>query len=68
MKLWYQSMTREDAWGGYPQALRRILDAVKDPDTQIEAQAITIAIWNSSKPARCWKMSAARCERAMMRS
>ena len=41
MKLWYQSMTREDAWGGYPQALRRILDAVKDPDTQIEAHGIT---------------------------
>jgi hypothetical protein len=31
MKLWYQSMTREDARGGYPQALRRILDAVKEP-------------------------------------
>ena len=29
MKLWYQSMTREgDAWGAYPQALRRILPAL----------------------------------------
>ena len=36
MKIWYQSMTREgDAWGAYPQALRRILDKVKDAGTEI---------------------------------
>lgn len=42
MKLWYQSMTREgDAWGAYPQALRRILDKVRDIDTEIEVHGIT---------------------------
>ena len=42
MKLWYQSMTREgDAWGAYPQALRAILDKVKDTDTEIEVHGIT---------------------------
>jgi len=42
VKLWYQSMTREgDAWGAYPQALRRILDKVKDADTEIEVHGIT---------------------------
>ena len=42
MKLWYQSMTREgDAWGAYPQALRRILDKVRDSGTEIEVHGIT---------------------------
>ncbi len=42
MKLWYQSMTREgDAWGAYPQALRRILDKVKDAGTEIEVHGMT---------------------------
>lgn len=42
MKLWYQSMTREgDAWGAYPQALRRILDKVKERGTEIEVHGIT---------------------------
>jgi allantoin racemase len=42
MKLWYQSMTREgDAWGAYPQALRRVLDKVKEPATEIEVHGIT---------------------------
>lgn len=42
MKLWYQSMTREgDHWGAYPQALRRILDKVKDAGTEIEVHGIT---------------------------
>ena len=41
MKLWYQSMSRQTSWGGYPKALRRILDTVKDPDTVIDAHGIT---------------------------
>jgi allantoin racemase len=41
MKLWYQSMSRQTAWGGYPSALSRILQAVKDPDTVIDAHGIT---------------------------
>ena len=31
MKLWYQSMSRQAEWGGYPAVLRSILDKVKDP-------------------------------------
>lgn len=42
MKLWYQSMTREgDHWGAYPKALRRVLDKVKAPGTEIEVHGIT---------------------------
>ena len=41
MKLWYQSMSRQKAWGHYNVALRRILDRVKDPDTEIEVHGIT---------------------------
>lgn len=42
MKLWYQSMTREGgAWGGYPAALRAVLDKVKAPGTEIEVHGIT---------------------------
>ena len=41
MKLWYQSMTRPVEWGGYPKALRTILDRVKDPGTEIEVHGIT---------------------------
>ena len=41
MKLWYQSMSRQEAWGEYNKALRRILDRVKDPDTEIEVHGIT---------------------------
>lgn len=41
MKLWYQSMSRQKAWGHYNEALRRILDRVKDPDTEIEVHGIT---------------------------
>ena len=41
MKLWYQSMSRQKAWGEYNAALRRILDAVKDPGTQIDVHGIT---------------------------
>lgn len=41
MKLWYQSMSRERAWSDYNRALRRVLDRVKDPDTEIEVHGIT---------------------------
>jgi allantoin racemase len=41
VKLWYQSMSRQKAWGDYNKALRRILDSVKDPDTEIEVHGIT---------------------------
>ena len=41
MKIWYQSMSRQAAWGHYNQALRRILDRVKDPQTEIEVHGIT---------------------------
>ncbi len=41
MKLWYQSMSRQTEWGGYPRALREILAKVKDPDTEIHVAGIT---------------------------
>ncbi len=41
MKLWYQSMTRQDQWGTYPQILRGILDQVKDEGTEIHVAGIT---------------------------
>ena len=42
MKIWYQSMSRfETKWKSYPKYLRRILDQVKDPDTEIEVHGIT---------------------------
>ena len=34
MKLWYQSMSRQTEWGGYPRVLRGILDKVRDPETE----------------------------------
>lgn len=41
MKIWYQSMTREGTWPHYQDALRRILEESKDPDTEIEMHGIT---------------------------
>lgn len=41
MRLWYQSMTRQAEWGGYPSVLRAILDKVKDAGTEIEVHGIT---------------------------
>ena len=35
MKLWYQSMSRQKAWGSYNKALRGILGEIKDKDTEI---------------------------------
>jgi len=41
MKLWYQSMSREKAWGSYNKVLREILDRIRDPGTEIEVHGIT---------------------------
>lgn len=41
MKLWYQSMSRTAAWGGYHAFLTQFLNKVKDPDTEIEMHGIT---------------------------
>ena len=41
MKIWYQSMSRQTAWRSYSDYLKRILDQVKDPDTEIEVHGIT---------------------------
>ncbi len=41
MKLWYQSMSRTQAWGEYHPVLRRIVDKVKDVNTIVEIHGIT---------------------------
>lgn len=42
MKIWYQSMSRfQTKWKSYPNHLKRILNQVKDPDTEIEVHGIT---------------------------
>ncbi len=41
MKLWYQSMTRQDTWGAYARVLPGIVNACKDPDTYIEIHGVT---------------------------
>lgn len=41
MKLWYQSMTLENAWPEYNATLRAFLDGIKDADTVIEVHGIT---------------------------
>ncbi len=41
MRLWYQSMSRQTEWGGYPAVLRSILDKVRDPGTEIHVAGIT---------------------------
>lgn len=40
MKIWYQSLTRADAWPAYNKALRVVLDKAKDVDTEIEIHGI----------------------------
>jgi allantoin racemase len=40
MKLWYQSLTRPDAWPTYAKALRWVLDAGADPGTEIAIHGI----------------------------
>ena len=34
-------MVRQEAWGSYSEVLRKILDQVKDPDTEIDVHGIT---------------------------
>lgn len=41
MKLWYQSMTRENSWPQYLNALKQILEDTKDPGTEIEVHGMT---------------------------
>ncbi|WP_372623938.1 aspartate/glutamate racemase family protein [Falsiroseomonas sp.] len=40
MRLWYQSLTRPDAWPAYQAALRRVLDTACDPGTSYEVHGI----------------------------
>ncbi|MDN3567987.1 aspartate/glutamate racemase family protein [Paeniroseomonas aquatica] len=41
MRIWYQSMTRAEAWPAYAAALQRTLAAAADPGTRIEIHGIT---------------------------
>jgi allantoin racemase len=41
MRLWYQSLTRPDAWPAYNAALRRMLEAAADPGTSLDIGGIT---------------------------
>lgn len=41
MRLWYQSLTRPEAWPAYNATLRRMLDAAADPGTHIDIHGIT---------------------------
>ena len=41
MKLWYQSMSRQAAWTSYHEVLKKILNGIKDPETEIEVHGIT---------------------------
>ena len=41
MKLWYQSLTRPEAWPAYTAALRRLLDNASDAGTSIDIHGIT---------------------------
>ncbi len=42
MRLWYQSMTRPQAWPGYNARLRQVLATACDPGTEIEVHGITV--------------------------
>jgi allantoin racemase len=41
MRLWYQSMTRPDAWPAYSVALHRLLSGAADPGTEFAVHGIT---------------------------
>ena len=41
MRIWYQSMTRMEVWGGYPAELRTILDQARSPTTDLHVAGIT---------------------------
>src|SRR3546814_877967 len=40
MRIWYQSLTRPDAWPAYNETLRAVLARAEDPDTQSEVHGI----------------------------
>jgi allantoin racemase len=40
MRLWYQSLTRPEAWPAYGAALRRLLEGAADAGTQVEIHGI----------------------------
>jgi len=40
MRIWYQSMTREDSWPFYLKTLARVLEESKDPGTEVEVHGI----------------------------
>lgn len=41
MRLWYQSLTRPEAWPAYNSTLRRMLEGAADPGTDIAIHGIT---------------------------
>lgn len=41
MKIWYQAMAREQAWGGYHAFVNQHLERIKSPDTVIEVHGLT---------------------------
>ncbi len=41
IRLWYQSLSRDGAWTPYRDTLRRSLDAIKDPETEIHIAGTT---------------------------
>lgn len=41
MKIWYQAMAREDAWGGYHAFVEEHLNRIKAPGTEIEVHGLT---------------------------
>lgn len=44
MRIWYQSLGRLDAWGGYPGHLRALIDRAKSPGTEIALHGTTKGI------------------------
>jgi allantoin racemase len=41
MKIWYQALARENAWGGYHSFVIEHLNRIKDPGTEIEVHGTT---------------------------
>jgi Asp/Glu/hydantoin racemase len=44
MRIWYQSLGRLGAWGGYPAALRALLERARDPGTVLHVAGTTRGI------------------------
>lgn len=44
MKLWYQSLTRENLFHSYLGQLRRVIAAIKRPDMVIDVHGITALV------------------------